>query len=388
MLCQPDVSFEGQLGDTALTDEDGNTARRSGRARRPTWKVVDMQPEELSTDTTLDDPDPSAPSTPPALTPSSLAADQALPSALQRIWSTVNKFGLSRMYPRLPVPTQSDTPEHNTSTISTATPARHTCSITDIIFPYPNLSSWRFAHHFWSGSGANSLGDREAMQEVICSADFDPHDLVGVNFRSLDHRLENAQLPWQDSSHGWQESTVTIGIPTGIKSKQASRKANAAASRRAAAGNVVTDAPPEVDANGLHFEVKGFWHRSITSVIRSVFGHDDAAKPFQWRPFENWHTRPGMVHPERVFDELYTSDAWLEADKALQESVGGLNCTRPKVIAALMFSSDSTRVAQDGQAKLWLVYMYFGNQSKNIRCRPNAQAAHHIAYIPSVGVFS
>ncbi|KAJ7185362.1 hypothetical protein C8R46DRAFT_377085 [Mycena filopes] len=49
-----------------------------------------------------------------------------------------------------------------------------------------------------------------------------------------------------------------------------------------------------------------------------------------------------------------------------------------------MFWSDSTHLANFGNAKLWPIYMLFGNLSKYIRAKPNSGAEHHVAYIPSL----
>jgi hypothetical protein len=51
-----------------------------------------------------------------------------------------------------------------------------------------------------------------------------------------------------------------------------------------------------------------------------------------------------------------------------------------------MFWSDLTHLANFGTAKLWPIYMLFGNLSKYIRVKPNAGAEHHVAYIPSVSL--
>ncbi|KAJ7837848.1 hypothetical protein B0H13DRAFT_2367939 [Mycena leptocephala] len=61
-----------------------------------------------------------------------------------------------------------------------------------------------------------------------------------------------------------------------------------------------------------------------------------------------------------------------------------LRCKREKVIAALTFWPDLTHLANFDTAKLWPIYMLFGNLSKYIRVKPNAGAGHHVAYIPSL----
>ena len=80
---------------------------------------------------------------------------------------------------------------------------------------------------------------------------------------------------------------------------------------------------------------------------------------------------------------MYDSDVFLnEHDKVQRSPTDDLTCKREKTIAALMFWSDVTHVATFGTAKLWPIYMLFGNLSKYVRCRPNSGAVKHLAYIP------
>ena len=48
-----------------------------------------------------------------------------------------------------------------------------------------------------------------------------------------------------------------------------------------------------------------------------------------------------------------------------------------------MFWSDVTHLTSFGTAKMWPIYMLFGELSKYIRARPNSGATTHLAYIPS-----
>lgn len=41
-------------------------------------------------------------------------------------------------------------------------------------------------------------------------------------------------------------------------------------------------------------------------------------------------------------------------------------------------------LASFGNAALWPIYLFLGNQSKYIRAKPSAFAAHHLAYIPKL----
>ncbi|KAG2336125.1 hypothetical protein BDR05DRAFT_978853 [Suillus weaverae] len=58
------------------------------------------------------------------------------------------------------------------------------------------------------------------------------------------------------------------------------------------------------------------------------------------------------------------------------------DCNLETVIAAIMLWSDSTHLASFGNASLWPIYLFIGNQSKYICGKPTSFAAHHLAYIP------
>jgi hypothetical protein len=57
-----------------------------------------------------------------------------------------------------------------------------------------------------------------------------------------------------------------------------------------------------------------------------------------------------------------------------------------RIIAPLMFWSDSTHLTNFGSASMWPFYLFFGSQSKYTRRKPLAMACHHIAYIPNVSI--
>ncbi|OSX57456.1 hypothetical protein POSPLADRAFT_1050105 [Postia placenta MAD-698-R-SB12] len=117
-------------------------------------------------------------------------------------------------------------------------------------------------------------------------------------------------------------------------------------------------------------------------VIRSAFA-EPLARQFHLFPFKRLWQSTSASHTERVYDELYTSDAWLQAHDDLQRQPPEPGCQLERVIAGLMFWSDSMRLANFGSAKAWPIYLYFGNLSKYIRACPSKHAGHHVAYIPS-----
>ncbi|KAG2147473.1 uncharacterized protein EDB93DRAFT_1085466, partial [Suillus bovinus] len=85
-----------------------------------------------------------------------------------------------------------------------------------------------------------------------------------------------------------------------------------------------------------------------------------------------------------IFDELYTSDAWLEAQNDLHKLPKKPGCSLECTIAGLMLFSDATHLVNFGTAKAWPLYMYFGNLTKYSRSQPQLGAYHLVAFLPSL----
>ncbi|KIM51113.1 hypothetical protein SCLCIDRAFT_80451, partial [Scleroderma citrinum Foug A] len=52
----------------------------------------------------------------------------------------------------------------------------------------------------------------------------------------------------------------------------------------------------------------------------------------------------------------------------------------PRRIIRLMLWSDATHLTTFGMAKLWPLYVYMGNESKYMCCRPSSNLCSHAAY--------
>ena len=100
------------------------------------------------------------------------------------------------------------------------------------------------------------------------------------------------------------------------------------------------------------------------------------------------HRSPITGNEQQVYGELYNSDEFINEHKQVQNRSppppDDPTCKLEKVIAALMFWSDATHLANFGTAKLWPIYLFFGNLSKYIHLQPSSGACNHLAYIPSV----
>ena len=191
---------------------------------------------------------------------------------------------------------------------------------------------------------------------------------MGVDFAKETAKLDESmgfqssrsnQGPASVPKDGWRESEVAIQVPDG----------------------------KEHDADDIPtFAVPGLHHRSITAVIRSVLEDPSASRNFHYTPFKSFWKSSTTLPAQRVHDEIYSSDAMIEAHLKLQQSPPEPGCELERVVASLMFWSDSTHLANFGTASLWPLYLFFGNQSKYLRCKPRTASCHHVAYIPKVRI--
>lgn len=126
--------------------------------------------------------------------------------------------------------------------------------------------------------------------------------------------------------------------------------------------------------------MEGLLHRNLTDVIVAAY-QEKSASEFHLSPFEEYWKASLESPPERIYSELYNCDAFLK------EKVHQLD-DLPTVIAPMMFASDGTHLTNFGYASLWPIYLYNGAQSKYTCAKPTSFSAHHVAYIPKVGLIT
>ena len=213
-------------------------------------------------------------------------------------------------------------------------------------WPWANMSIWRLMNWRLTGSAQKSSAEvNRLVREVIQAEDFNILELDGFNAHTETSRLDAAEraLPEDDpfGTDQWKTINVEISIPT--------RKEN-----------------PE--GNGRAFYVEGLRYRPLTSVIRAVFA-EASSKLFHLTPFKRMWRSPLTGEEQCVYDELYTSDAWIQAHDEIMKQRREDNCQLERVIAGMMFWSDATRLAQFGHASAWPIYLFFGNLSKYLRAK-------------------
>jgi hypothetical protein len=357
-----------------------SAAGRTVRKKRLTWKLLQCLPEAAATI-----PEHLPNSSPPAE-----------PEGTPRyVWKAIhmlkNSFGMYREYPSVPTHNPDDlltldnlsdiTPPH----VATDTPITANSRLSVVLedpnatsgstpstltyFPFTNSTIFGLMNWMWSGSAMKSIGEMVKLVTFLKSNKFKKEDLVDFDIRKetakFDASLEDSSkssgsgnsLKGKPSTikDGWREVEVDIQVPPGR--------------------------PCVSDTDIPIFSVPGLHFRSPMAVLKAAF-EEAASRCYHYTPFKQFWKPTPESEPIRVYDEIYSSDAMVEAHEAIQNLPAEPGCVLEQVVAALMFWSDSTHLASFGNASLWPIYLFFGNQSKWLRGKPRTGSCHHLAYIP------
>ncbi|KAG2138105.1 uncharacterized protein EDB93DRAFT_1090792 [Suillus bovinus] len=253
-----------------------------------------------------------------------------------------NLVGICRLYPRHP----SFEPDRfvPSSLLANSCPiiVQGTDSPSKIFlppYPFPNMTIYHLM--MWMSSGSHQKLENEVQRlvsDVPQADDFDIKHLEGFsvkkNLKELDKDKGEEKVTFPDD---WIKTDVTIDIP--MRSREERPKA---------------------------YSISRFHYCPLVEVIHAAFA-DIQAGAFHLLPFKQLWKDPMDNHQEQIFDELYTSDTWLEAQDDLQKLPKEPGCSLERIIVGLMFFSDATHLANFGTAKAWPLYLYFGNLMKYVQ---------------------
>jgi hypothetical protein len=301
----------------------------------------------------------------------STSSSSNIPRILRTFWTPRNVFGLFRKY--LSEKSPSHDPEeyvdllHLSEASDGADGAPPQLPMAgDDFRPYPNKNSFLLGDWYWSRGMQKSRKNFRELLKIVGDPEFRADDVRDTQWNKIDAKLARNDFDqedatdeeWMDEDAGWKRTPVRISVPFARRhSKQPGPKT---------------------------FVIGDLYHRSFVSVIREKLANPQDDQHFHYDPFELFWTPPDARHDVRVHGELYTSPAFLDAQRELEESPGEPDCNLPRVIVALMFWSDATHLTSFGTAKLWPAYLCFGNESKYRRCKPTCHLFNHVAYFQSV----
>ena len=208
-------------------------------------------------------------------------------------------------------------------------------------WPWSTMSVWHLMN--WKNSGGIQKTNAEVTRlvcDVLKAPDFKIVDLSTFDASRETARFDAAEreIPPEDpfGIDRWKHTSIDISVPTREKRKE---------------------------GNSVVFAVDGLRYRPILDVVRAVFAQASSRK-FHFTPFKRLWKSPLTGREQRVYDELYASDAWNQAHDEIMKQRRGDGCKLERVVAGLMLWSDSTQLAQFGHASAWPIYLFFGNLSK------------------------
>ncbi|KAJ8087428.1 hypothetical protein PM082_006258 [Marasmius tenuissimus] len=326
------------------------------------------------------DPEPAGPPpNPPTPEPSP-------PPEPTRITTEPDEFGLYRVYSKYP----AKIPDEEVGTEEVCEGAGYQAKnrsnplsifgLSDpdfegIFAPFLNATVFRIMSWFYGPKNTKSIAGLDSLvNEVILADDFNREDLVGFRTQRELERLDDYAKPRSNlcPKDGWVEAEVCIRLPAeDVEQKE-------------------EDAP--------EFPIPNVFYRKPLEIIKSAF-QSDVAKKFHYVPFQQfWQPPPPSPNDppppsQRIYSEIYNSDAFIQEYEKIQTQE--YHNPRPQsndlndppienAIAAMLWWSDSTHLTSFGDASLWPLYLFFGNQSKYDRAKPTTFSAHHTAYIPDL----
>lgn len=219
---------------------------------------------------------------------------------------------------------------------------------------------------WWSQGSCDGVERLNQLVECLNSPYFDKSQLKDINIRKAIHQFEKRNGFSKSKAtlvpgDGWKTGSINIRLPCAtVKQRE-------------------EDAP--------EFVVHGMLYRDPVAVITKELRDPDSFERIHLRPFEEWWKPSESNDPIRVYSDVYTSNAMLEADRRLRESQNMAAPFGPQLetfTVSVGLYSDSTNLTAFSNASLWPVYMFIGNESKYLHSKPNSFSAHHIAYLPTV----
>lgn len=150
----------------------------------------------------------------------------------------------------------------------------------------------------WKLTGSAQKSNAEVTQlvhEVLQALDFNIQDLSRFNAFNETSHFDAAQkeIPPEDTFriNKWKHVTINILVPTREKEKE---------------------------GNGQTFSIDGLLYRPILDVVWAVFT-EVLSKTFHLTPFKWVWKSPITGREQCVYDELYASDAWNEAQDEIMK---------------------------------------------------------------------
>ena len=185
----------------------------------------------------------------------------------------------------------------------------------NVYYPYPNQSSFLLGEWYWNDGEKKLQSSFQNLLKIVGHPNFRPEDVAGRNWRLVDAQLSGEQRRegsstgdgWEDeqTDRDWFKTPIKVNVPFHKRMLHPGQK--------------------EFDAGILH-------HRKLVSVIREKITRPSTHPHLHFKPYEFFWQPNESSEPVRVHGELYTSEAFIEAHREVQDSPGELGCDLPRVV--------------------------------------------------------
>jgi hypothetical protein len=216
-----------------------------------------------------------------------------------RLITIMNSFGIWRDYPERP----SVDPDSHLTLEDLSNSCRYDHLPSHAMIPESKSSQAEARPSYWpfqnptihgvmqwlnNGQTAKSEGKTtKLIHDVILSQNFNSADLVCFDAHRENQRVDKA-LSESALRSQFIKSSVDIVIPSG-----------------------------ESHVEGKTFKVPGLLHRKLTSVIQEAF-KSPLAHLYHFSPFKLFRKSPISGKDERIYGEIFTSDAFLEEAESVR----------------------------------------------------------------------
>ena len=337
-------------------EQPSRNTTRSRRSIHIPARYIDYLPTSVG----LRHAPPPVPLTPPQPSTRAPSPDPVVHSAppLIEYRTQPNDMGLFRVYPNRPthIPSRpenirsfvdaptlemDDTPSATIRGLADAQITQHELYSA---FSSPTagiLMCWQY-----TGTTSKSGAELNRLWSFIKDPRFQPsvHDTFNhEREKKLVEKYLHAEYNPFKTNHGWTMSSVTVKLP-----------------HERSSWSLGEDDPsiPVLKVNGVH-------HRDLVDIIITTL-QDPIASTFHMTPFAEYWQPDLTSNPIRVFGEVYSSPEHLNSYQKVHSLPRDPGDDLERIVIPLMLWSDATQLVNFGDASLWPIYLFFGNQSKYI----------------------
>lgn len=246
----------------------------------------------------------------------------------------------------------------------------------------------------WKNNGNTTKSDAEL------------DNLVNNHLRHPDFSLDELKSPFRTQT---ENAKADAALRAAAKATNNSEKVQAFLNTTFRQSPVTIEVPSgSKDLPAWNFQVPGLYYRPLLALVQDMLTgplgtkmHFVPYRLFQEQSDQSTEASsssstaniPAAAAPRsppiRIRQDIIDSDAFMEEHKIVNRLKHkpidkDPDCKLERVVAALMFWSDATQLANFGTAKLWPIYLMLANLTKYDRSRPSSGACEHLAYIPSV----